>query len=215
VSGVVNGDIQMVEFALGLNTDLLTPTLMELAGSEMEGATQTMFHVENDSVTVRLEFNPPRTIGEGILGRIEFRSFLTDTMQTKIELLRFSASGSLAKCLATSVQGTQPPTFTLDPECGDQYISDHMSDRLVSIVGIHPNPSTGKITMKLNTPLGISEASVCVYDAAGRVVLEKSIAATKSTSQDVKLDIPGGAGQYFIRVQSAAGTSTRSVIVTR
>ena len=174
-----------------------------------------MFRVMNDSVTVRLEFDTPRPIGEGILGRIEFRSFLTDTMQTKIELLRFSAAGSLAKCLATSVQGTQPPSFTLDPECGDQYISDHMSDRLVSISSIHPNPSTGRMTMKLLTPLGISDANVSVFDATGRVVLEKHIATAKSTSQDVRLDIPGGAGQYFIRVRSAAGTSTRSVIVTR
>ncbi len=213
VSGVVNGDIQMVEFALALNTDLLTPTRIELNGTEMEGATQTMFMVMNDSVTVRLEFNPPRAIGQGILGHMKYRSFLTDTMQTTIALLRFSAAGSLAKCLATSVQSTAPTLFTLDPECGDQFISDHMSDRLVSIAGIHPNPSTGRITMKLNTPRGISDASVSVYDATGRVVIEKQISATKSISQDVKLDIPGSAGQYFIRVQSAAGTSTRSVIV--
>lgn len=214
VQGVVNGDIQMVEFALGLNTDLLTPTMMDLSGTEMEGATQALFRVMNDSVTVRLEFNPPRAIGEGILGRMEFRSFLTDTMQTKIELLRFSAAGSLAKCLATSIQGTQPPVFTLDPECGDQYISDHMSDRF-SIAGIHPNPSSGRITLKLNTPGGLSGADVSVYDASGHVVLEKHIAASKAASLDVKLDIPGGAGQYFVRVASGAGTSTRSVIVRR
>lgn len=215
VKGIVNGDIQMVEFALGLNTDLITPTMMELAGSEMEGATQTLFSVKNDSVTVKLEFNPPRPIGEGILGRMEFRSFLTDTMQTKIELLRFSAAGSLAKCLATSVQGTAPVTFTLEPECGDQFISDHMSDRLVSIAGIHPNPSTGKITMKLSTPRGISDASVSVYDASGHVVLEKQLSSSRTTSQDVKLEIPGGAGQYFIRVQTPESTSTRSVIVRK
>jgi hypothetical protein len=215
VRGIVNGDIQSVEFALGLNTDLLTPKSMSLEGTEMEGARVTAFDIANDSVTVRLTFDTPRRIGEGILGRMQFRTFLTDTMTTSIELLRFSASGSLAKCLATSVQSTQLPSFTLDPECGDQFISEHMSDRVVSIAGIHPNPSTGRITMKLNTPGGMSDATVSVYDASGRVVLEKQIGSSSSRTQDIKLDIPGGAGQYFVRVQSQFGTSTRSVVVRR
>jgi hypothetical protein len=90
-----------------------------------------------------------------------------------------------------------------------------MSDRIVSIAGIHPNPSTGRITMKLNTPHGMSDAMVSVYDASGRVVLEKAIGSSSSRTHDVKLDIPGGAGQYFVRVQSQFGTSTRSVVVRR
>ncbi|HET6512961.1 MAG TPA: T9SS type A sorting domain-containing protein, partial [Candidatus Kapabacteria bacterium] len=214
VSGLSNSEIQTVEFSLALKTDLLTPIFLDLNGTEMSGANVSQFAVANDSVSIRLTFPTPRRIGEGILSRINFRTFVTDTLSTQVRLLRFSAAGTQEKCLATAIQSIgEPPVFHLDPQCGEQFVSQYMSlGELPSITSITPNPSNGKVTVKLRTPNAASDAAVSVYDLTGRVVLEQPIPERAS---EIRLDINHGAGQYFIRVHSSLGSSTRSVVVRK
>lgn len=219
VRGIANTPINAVEVTLGLNTDLLTPRSLDLTGMIIDGATIAYFNVMNDSLVFRLEFATPRTIGEGILAKVNFRTFLADTLATFIRLVRFSAESQHAACLQTSVQGgtDQVARFNLIPDCGDQLISDHMADRLgiVSILSIRPNPSRGRVTLKLDASYGLGQSTVTVYSANGKIVHTESIQRSGPNTNEVKLDIPGGSGQYFIRVESSGGSSTRSVIVKK
>jgi hypothetical protein len=219
VQGVSLAPITAVEVTLGLRTDLLTPRALDLTGMVMDGAQIGYFDVKNDSVSFRLEFPTPRIIGQGILAKVLYRTFLTDTMETWVRLLRFDAETNSTACLSTTVQGgaDQAAYFELDPQCGDQIISGHMRDDLLGlkIESVHPNPSRGRVSLKLDMPASSPSATINVYDATGKIVLTEQIERRNTRVQDVKLNIPGGAGKYYIRAESAAGSSTRAVVVTK
>jgi hypothetical protein len=74
------------------------------------------------------------------------------------------------------------------------------------LVRLSPNPARGRVTLKHN----LGAARVAVFDAAGRAVLPEFGAA----APEVGFDLRGvAAGVYLVRVESAAGSFTRTVTV--
>jgi type 1 fimbria pilin len=72
-----------------------------------------------------------------------------------------------------------------------------------------PNPSNGMIQISGNT---IANSQVHVLDITGKLLLIKDTHAANSMQLDLS-DLPNGV--YFIRVESASGSSVQKVILAK
>lgn len=219
----VNGSslVRAIEFTLALNTDLLTPYKFDLDGGILEGGSVTKFDVSiDDSVAIRVELAEPRVIGMGILGRVRARSFVADTLFTKITPIRFSAEGDAVKCLTTRIQGDgrTSASFRLIPQCGDQTLSDHLGDRLpnLSIQSMIPNPSRGDVTLQFTSNGLARDVKVSVYNTEGREISSEVISLPEGRAKhEHKLHLDAPSGQYYVRLGSAESSSTRTLLLKR
>jgi hypothetical protein len=78
-------------------------------------------------------------------------------------------------------------------------------------LAVGPNPARREATLRYELPAA-GPASIRVYDAAGRAVLERGLAATRAGV--VRLDLRGlPAGVYLVRLEAAGHAATRKLVV--
>jgi hypothetical protein len=210
-----------VSFSLHLRTDLLTPTGMDLAGTECAGATVTTFNVEkNDSVFVQLTLPAIQVLKAGILGWVKLRSFVTDTFFTNIALLHAAIENSrvTASCLSTSVLANAATTYTLTPGCGDNLISHSMlATGLVDLLRVSPNPTTSHIWLEFAVnPHYQNDGSIEVFDALGNALEHKNLIFTHSGEvEKIELDLRGASGPRYLRIVTPDKVSTTRILIRK
>lgn len=212
--------IRAIEFALSLNTDLLTPVELILAGTEMEGGTVADFSVSKfDSMRVRVEFTPARMLKPGILAKLRFQSFVADTLFTYITPIRFSVEAENNKCISSTILSAERRgSFRLIPECGDQTLSEHLRGTIpgMKIEMIRPNPTRGNVKIGLEAPADLQQTDVEVFDMTAKLVARYTLPVTRTKGKaSISLVMPASSGVYYVRVRSLYAASTRRVVVTR
>jgi hypothetical protein len=72
-------------------------------------------------------------------------------------------------------------------------------------VGLHPNPCDG--TFIITLPSAVTRAHVTIFDACGRIVLERQIA----TNEPITVNTT--AGLYFVKIITPTSTSTEKLFI--
>ncbi|HHG86259.1 MAG TPA: T9SS type A sorting domain-containing protein, partial [Bacteroidetes bacterium] len=86
-----------------------------------------------------------------------------------------------------------------------------VSDEITSQVQIHPNPSTGQVTVSYAFA-GVQEVKINIYDLQGRSVFASQMAPVSQGSSDLDLDaLP--AGVYLMRLRAGERSWTRKLIL--
>lgn len=82
-----------------------------------------------------------------------------------------------------------------------------ISEQLEQNLSVYPNPSEGNITLKLN---GFeSQASLNIFDVAGRNVLSEQIFIGKDFTKNINLDV--AAGTYMLQLVTEEGIATKKL----
>ena len=78
-----------------------------------------------------------------------------------------------------------------------------------------PNPARAATTVAFSVPTAC-DASITVYDVAGRKVATAFAGAAKAGENEVSLDVSALApGVYAYRLEAAGATAARKMVVTR
>jgi hypothetical protein len=113
------------------------------------------------------------------------------------------------KCLELWRYVIPPPMPADRPGPGGVAAGETPAEQPGLTVGPNP-PAGGAVTVRYTLPAGGS-ASIRVYDASGRVVLERGLAARSGA---LRLDLRGlSAGVYLVKLEAAGYSATRKLVV--
>ncbi len=152
---------------------------------------------------------------------------LTDTLPTVGSLFNFDA-GNYATVAAAVLDSTGSPTILIGNERGGLYlfntlpvytppivvdppnsIDPSLKDRLD--LHIFPNPTQGKLYVRLQLPLGVQHAHVSLFDPMGRIVLQQSLHQGSNALSLAHLS----AGLYLVQVEVEGKVYTEKVVLEK
>ena len=208
--------ITIFDFALRLHTDLLTPLSIDGSRGEFAGATVDRFIVSHDSLSVRLRLASPKRILPGELCAIKCQAYVADTLSTVVGLQRtnFADAPPSSQCITTL--NIDSVTFTLDPRCGEPFISHYLAlGKVPSIDGISPNPSNG-ITKIYYTLPSSSYVKIELFNQLGEKLRILSSGNEMAGIHQREFDISDlSSGTYFFRIVLGGKSVLKAVELVR
>ncbi|MDP4220908.1 MAG: choice-of-anchor D domain-containing protein [Bacteroidota bacterium] len=216
-------EVSKVRVSVDFNTDLLDPEQFDLSGSVISGAGLEPLLVTKTGISATIDLATPQKLGVGLLGTLVLRAYVTKSLSTPITLTDFEAfnTDSTRDCLPTAI--VIPPqivtSFTLDQQCGDSSMYEYLRTgrSLLEIEHISPNPTSGKITVRLRVPIDYHNDGVMeIFDALGNRIGSENVIATQGADRVEKsISLEGASGLRLIRVRSPEGISSQVVYLVK
>lgn len=141
---------------------------------------------------------------DDLLGSLRCVVYLTDTLQTQVDLGSAHLSSTGDACLAvTTGQGTAVIDVI---GCGTTTLSNYLRTNVLHIESISPNPATDRLVIACAIKFN-ERIAVTIVDALGRTML-----TAEPTQNEITLDVSMlPAGLYFVRAQSRDRTGAEVV----
>jgi hypothetical protein len=145
---------------------------------------------------------------------VKFRTFLTDTTLSTIELSTIILNDDNPDYKNCTLSATgNSTTFTQASICGDSTIRSFMqTGKLINILSIRPNPTNADATVSFESFTN-DKAHLQLLDELGKVVLEESL-ITKRGINEHAIAIPKHwSGTFYLRLQMGKDVVTGKLIV--
>lgn len=144
---------------------------------------------------------------------VKFRTFLTDTTLSTIELSTINLNDDNPDYKNCTLSATgNSTTFTQASICGDSTIRSFMlTGKLIDILSIRPNPTNEDATVSFES-LANDKAQLQLIDELGKVVLEETL-STKRGANEHTIAIPKHwSGTFFVRLQIGKDVVTGKLV---
>lgn len=95
-------------------------------------------------------------------------------------------------------------------------VSVQSTEGIKNSVNIYPNPSSSEVNIELQTPEGVSELDVNMYDISGRLIHAIHSGRTSGSNQSFRVDVANmPSGLYFIQFNTPHGRFTKKLVVSK
>lgn len=194
--------LDSITLILTYNTDLLTNKTITPTADWFLAISQE----SKDKLSMRFRrIGFTNTTGKEI-AKVSFQANLTDTTETTIIVDSvFYNQGEIVNCSPIIEEQVH---VTVEDACGDSIIRAVMlTPKLTNISSIHPNPTTGDVTVDF-TSLLEREATLELLDDLGSVVYEEKLSAKYGMNSHT-IPIPKfWSGTFYLRLQIGKTTVT-------
>ena len=203
---------------LSYDGDVLTPAVgmaYQVLGTLSRNATVKVGNAEANGILIMVDFSKPITQDSDLskpLIYLRMGVTLSRNLFSEIRLDTFSILNNAPLPLC-SIPTTE---FVVDPLCGDSSLSSYLRNgKIVNLLSVHPNPTSGgevEAEMTLEEP---SVLSVEILDAMGKLAM--NICSGKlfqNGKHTITFDTsPLASGKYILRLRSSQGLIIQHDIV--
>jgi hypothetical protein len=178
--------------------------------------TFTPIPVDQFTDEIRVTFTNPITLNiSGIIARLLFQTYVTDSISGKIDVS--VSMTSTRPCPLDILSNSISGVFTGSDTCGTSVLRSQMQNKPFSINSIVPNPSTGSFTVDLDRRVfGGEPVHLALFDMLGNEVWNTDYTSTTINQKIVcttGYSVP--AGSYFLRASITGHTETQKILIAR
>lgn len=192
--GSAGSGVNRLDFDLTLNEDLLEYITFE-------GQNQVTKNGNHITITNPTEL----TSNTDTLAILRYHVFLTKDSVTDIILTNLTLNNNDTSACAPKIAAQTSEGFTYRYECGDKHIQSFLRTGTLGITSIKPNPSTGNVTLSINSAQN-QEVTIEVVDILGKQSLRMTADITKGVTSVPLQTSSLREGSYIVRVTGTAGS---------
>jgi hypothetical protein len=145
-----------------------------------------------------------------VAGYARFTVFADSTVKPQVTFDSLDVLSATSPCEYT-LPSAVTSTITPPSGCGTTILSQVLQSGQIPTFTIRPNPTMGDA--ELTSSLDLGDAEVEIYDMLG--IKRADITVTLAKDTPAHISLPDAAGIYYLRIKSAAGISSMSVIVAK
>lgn len=208
LQGTINGQLTLIDYLI-LTATAVTDSVVACDSYLWNGqefttdGTYTQIYANEygcyDTVTVILTLH--QSVAVTVTDSAEGSSYFWNGIE-------YTTSGEYQQTLTTTEGCDSTVTLLLTlTDTTTQGISDISSSQPISL---YPNPSTGWVTVVLNSEMAASDMELTLFDISGRILLSQAV---QSSNQPISLDLGHlPQGIYTLRVCTQQGTAALRLI---
>jgi len=217
--------LDTIDFAIRLNTDLLTPLRIVSGKGSFGSANVQKFNVTQDSLDIRLALPNDIDLTIGEICEIECNPYVASKLYTPITMghVRFDNVSGNTQCFSAQAVDSVA-SFALDRDCSDTTLAQFLGFNTITLDRIAPNPTHGEVTLDFRVARGYrNDAVLEVYDVMGNKLRAVPLVFSGGEGiQSFTLELRGNdasntteAGIRYLRIRTIAGREGISPLVCK